>query len=508
MAYLKNLTEYLELTAKRVPDKTAFADETGMLSFSELLSLGCRLGTAVCAATERVNAPVAVFTDRSVYPIAGFIGALMSGNFYVPEDASMPPERMAAIMEELSPAAILYRECDKETAERFSGMAPLVALDGDTPEENGELLAQRRAKVLDIDPAYVIYTSGSTGKPKGIVISHRSVIDFIEWMAEKCFIAEDEVLANQAPFFFDLSVKDLWLTMKCGLTTYILPKKLFLFPKLLISFLNEKKVTTLIWATSAFNLAANSGVFKKYAPETVRKVILGGETLYAKQLNAWRAVLPEAEYINLYGPTEVTVDCTYYIIDREFSNGESVPIGRACENMEVVLLDEELNPAPDGTAGEICVRGIGLARGYFGDPEKTAAAFVRDPRNPYFADRLYRTGDIGVINPDGLIYYVCRKDGQIKHIGYRIELGEVESAVNAMPGIRECAAFHDGEEDKIVLCYSGDIDGAGVIDGIKNLVPKYMYPNVFLRRDELPHNPNGKIDRPRLRKEYQDGKDI
>ncbi|MBQ2158151.1 MAG: AMP-binding protein, partial [Oscillospiraceae bacterium] len=272
MAYLKNLTEYLELTAKRVPDKTAFADETGMLSFSELLSLGCRLGTAVCAATERVNAPVAVFTDRSVYPIAGFIGALMSGNFYVPVDASMPPERMAAIMEELSPAAILYRECDKETAERFSGMAPLVALDGDTPEENGELLAQRRAKVLDIDPAYVIYTSGSTGKPKGIVISHRSVIDFIEWMAEKCFIAEDEVLANQAPFFFDLSVKDLWLTMKCGLTAYILPKKLFLFPKLLISFLNEKKVTTLIWATSAFNLAANSGVFKKYAPETVRKV--------------------------------------------------------------------------------------------------------------------------------------------------------------------------------------------------------------------------------------------
>ncbi|MBQ7460068.1 MAG: amino acid adenylation domain-containing protein [Oscillospiraceae bacterium] len=506
MALIKNLLEYVEASAERRPEKTAFEDGTDFLSFSELLCLSRCLGTQIASKTGRTNAPVAVMTDRSVFPLVGFLAALQSGNFYVPIDAEMPEDRVEAIFSALRPAAVLYRSSQSEKAEKLCPNAPHILLDGESGEADLGLLAERRARVLDIDPAYVIYTSGSTGTPKGIVISHRSVIDFVEWMAEKCFISDSEVLGNQAPFYFDLSVKDIWLTLKCGLTTYILPKKLFLFPKLLISFLNEKKITTLIWATSAFNLAANSGVFGKYAPETVKKVILGGETLYAKQLNAWRAVLPDAVYINLYGPTEVTVDCTYYIIDREYENGESVPIGRACENMEVVLLDEALRPVQDGTPGEICVRGIGLARGYLSDPEKTAAAFVRDPRNPYYEDRLYRTGDIGVVNGDGLIVYISRRDGQIKHMGYRIELGEVEAAVNAVEGVTECAAFHDGEEDRIVLAYSGAPDGAEIIEAVKSRLPRYMYPNVFVKLDALPHNRNGKTDRPRLRQEYQDGK--
>ncbi len=503
MALQKNVLEYLERSARLYPDKIAFADEREALTFGALKTKAESLGTRIAGICPRINRPIAVLVDRSVAGIVGFMAVLYSGNYYVPLDNQMPAKRMEAILSRLEPELLLHSAADGSLAAKFARLCPVADIgEAEGGEADLGLLALRRRAVLDIDPVYVIFTSGSTGTPKGIVISHRSAIDFIEWMADTFHFSSADIMGNQAPFHFDLSVKDIYMTLQCGGTMHILPRKQLMFPPLLIESLREKRVTALIWATSAFNLVANAGILSVLAPDTVNKVILGGEALRAKQLNIWRAALPDVQYVNLYGPTEVTVDCTYYIIDRPYQDHEAIPIGRACENMEVMLLDENLRPVPPGQPGEICARGSGLARGYFGDAAKTAAAFVQNPCITQYPDLIYRTGDTGLVNEEGLIVYLSRKDGQIKHMGYRIELGELEHALAGLARLRAAVCFFDEKRDKIVCVYEGDLENKEIIEGLRPLLPKYMFPNIMRRVEKMPYNANGKIDRVLLKEKY------
>ena len=503
--FIKNVLEYLENSAKNFPDKIAYTDETGEITFSNLLLEAKKIGTKIAKYTDKTSKPIGVITGRNYKCLVAFFGVLYSGNFYVPIDSEMPEVRLGHILKNLDPEFILYNENDKKAIEKIPEGKTLIY--GDTDEIDDIELDRRRKKVLDIDPVYVIYTSGSTGMPKGIVISHRAVIDFIEWMSETLGYSHDDVFANQAPFYFDCSVKDLYLTLKLGATDHIIPKKLFMFPTLLIDFLNDKKVTALTWATSGFNLVSSSGILEKKTPEFLNKVAVGGEAMLAKHLNNWRRALPEVQYVNLYGPTEVTVDCTYYEVTGEFKDHEAIPIGKACQNKEVMLLDDELNKVPMGTPGEICVRGMGLSAGYYNDREKTDGAFVKNPNLPY-NDYIYRTGDIGIMNPDGDIVFQSRKDGQIKHMGYRIELGEIERGVNALEKIVEAICFYDSGRDRIVCVFEGDIDNKEIARELGKILPKYMIPNIYKRVEKMPHNANSKIDRVLLRKEYDDEQDM
>ena len=497
-----NLYEYLTHTAARLPEKTAFADDARSFSFRALKTAAESVGTAVSKSCP-VRSMVAVLADRSAVTAVGIVSCLAAGCCYVPLDPRMPEDRMRDILAKVRPALLLYTAHDAKIAAKYADMTGTLAVeDAENVTADENLLAARRENVLDIDPAYMIFTSGSTGVPKGIPVSHRSVIDFTDWMTAFCGIDETWVLGNQAPFFFDLSVKDFYQTLSQGCTTYVLPKKLFSFPTLLVDYLNERGVTGLIWATSAFRMTAESGIFAKKRLDSVRHVILGGEALQAKHLNLWKTATAACEFINLYGPTEVTVDCTAYKIERNFDDGEPVPIGKACRNMEVFLLDDDLKPVSDGEPGEICVRGIGLALGYYGDDEKTAAAFVQNPMNPAYPDRLYRTGDIAKRGDDGNLYYLSRRDGQIKHMGYRIELGEIETALNAVDGIRDCACFFDSGNDRIVACLLTKMSEADVLSAVKNRLPKYMMPNVWRMYDRFPATANGKIDRPALKEAY------
>ena len=501
-----NLLEYLERSAERVPEKTAFADGQRAFNYAELLTFAHRCGTAVARALEAVNRPIAVLAERTAVTVAAFQAVLASGNYYVPIDASMPRQRMESILSQLRPALLLYAPNQEETALKMSEYCPIMNVsEAEAEPADLPLLAGRRAQVLDIDPAYVIFTSGSTGAPKGIVIAHRSVIDFIEWMADACHFTADDVMMNQAPFYFDLSVKDLYLTLKCGATTYIPPKKCYLFPLLLLKEIEEKQATALVWATSAFHLVAASGALERCRPASLNKVILGGEALLARDLNIWRAALPEVQYTNLYGPTEVTVDCTWYPIpkDKTYADGEPIPIGLPCRNKQVLLLDEDLRPVPDGTPGEICVRGIGLARGYYGDWEKTGLAFVQNPANPDFPDRIYRTGDLGCRGTDGLLYFSARRDNQIKHMGYRIELGEVETALSRLSGLQEAVCFYDQAKSKIVCVYRGQMTSKEIASAIQEFLPRYMQPNIYRQLEAMPYNANGKIDRVKLKETYR-----
>lgn len=507
MYLIKNAAEYLIKTAGRLPDKIAFADEGGSFTFGALLDFSRRAGQRVYSVAGGVREMAAVLVDRSAVTLLGCFAALFAGSCYVPIDTKMPADRMEEILAQINPAVVLYSEKDEKTALRLGEKYRILSIEEAMSAEFDPALEEKIfSSVLDIDPAYMIFTSGSTGKPKGILISHRSLIDFTEWMAEVSGVSQSDVLGNQAPFYFDLSVKDIYQTLRNGCTTYIIAKKYFMFPTLLIDLLNSRKVTTLIWATSAFRLTADSGIFEKKQPLYLDKVILGGEALQAKHLNIWKKAVPQCRFINLYGPTEVTVDCTYYTIERDFADGEPIPIGKACRNMEVFLLDDNLKPVPDGEVGEICVRGIGLALGYFGDAEKTSGAFVQNPMNPYYPDRIYRTGDIARRLPDGNLVFLSRRDSQIKHMGYRIELGEIETALSGIGDVGDAVCFFDEDDDAIVCCLKTSLDPAELTSRLREKLPKYMLPNVWKIMERLPSNANGKIDRARLRENYFNGK--
>lgn len=498
----RNVFEYLEQAARQWPQVAAFSDDRSSLSFGELLRQAQEIGSALLPAGVQ-SQPVAVLSRRDPQTIAGFMGALCAGRCYAPIDSAMPFPRMREILAQLRPAALLYGEKDQKLARSLAELCPILPISGgDGAQCQEAALREARERVLDVDPAYIIFTSGSTGRPKGIVVSHRSLIDFTDWYADMTGVDREDCLGNQAPFFFDLSVKDIYLTLKTGAPSYIIPKKCFSFPALLIEALDKRRVTTLSWSTSAFHMVANSGVFQQYRPEYLRRVLLGGEALQAKQLNIWRKALPEVQYVNLYGPTEVTVDCTYYPVARDFADGETIPIGRPCANMDVLLLDPDGHPVADGEPGEICVRGTGLALGYYGEWERTARAFIQNPLNPAYPDRLYRTGDIGRRDKDGNILFLTRKDGQIKHLGYRIELGEIETALHGVPQVQEGVCLFHEERDKLVCCYQGEAPPEELARELKVRLPKYMVPNIYHQLAEMPHTPNGKIDRVRLGKEF------
>ena len=558
---MKNVLEYLEQSAKMYPDKIAVKDTACSYTYEQLQNKAKYMGACLAKQTTPRH-PVCVFADKSADTLAVFFGIVYAGCFYTLVDPSFPEARIQSMLSVLQPDVIVdgSNASEKLTAcgctERVIRMETLVhglkfectnseetenvaqtgtdgvtgcvnrqkelyAVDETDSGETGDAdwqkelsdienarLQEIRESMIDTDPLYCNFTSGSTGTPKGVLVAHRSVIEFIDQFTEIFDITKADVIGNQAPFDFDVSVKDIYSAMKVGATLVVIPKAYFMFPNSVVDMLDENHVTTLIWAVSALCLLNRLHGLKHKVPADINKILFSGEAMPIRQLHAWQSCYPDAMFVNLYGPTEITCNCTYHILEREYTEEEKLPIGIPFPNERVFLLDEEnrlIEPGSAGKIGELCVAGTTLSLGYYRNAAATAKAFAANPLNPDYPETIYRTGDLASYGGDGLLYFAGRKDFQIKHMGHRIELEEIEHALAAIPEIEGAACFYDRAKNKVVACYIGIDDKKYLITAMKNKVPDYMVPNVFCKVDMLPLNKNGKTDKKLLEAQYREG---
>lgn len=500
----------LKNTVAKYPDKPAFCGEKSCLTFRQLDTAVDRIGTYILRQGIK-KSPIVVYMEKSPEEVAAFFGIIRAGSYYVPIDAEMPPVRIHLILENVKSPLLICDDATAESAEelgfdgeivKYSEIAgpALEGISGESEADNGidtAALDEVYHHSIDTDPLYIVFTSGSTGVPKGVVGCHRAVNDYIDQLSEVLGFSSETVFGNQTPLYLDACFKELYPTIRFGATTYFVPKSLFMQPLKLVQYLNEHKINTVCWVVSALTIISAFGTFKTEIPKYLKTIAFGSEVFPLKQFRMWRTALPEATFTNLYGPTEGTGMCCYYRVDRDFEDGEAIPIGRPFDNTDIILLDDENNEVTKegGEQGEICIRGTSLTLGYMNNPEKTAEAFTVNPLQKGWPELIYRTGDIGRYNERGELMFVSRKDFQIKHMGHRIELGEIEVNAQMIEGITGAACVYDKAKGKIVLFYSGDKEEADMKVILKDSLPRYMVPNVTKKLDRIPLTSNGKTDR-------------
>lgn len=499
---IRNVIEYLELSAVRFPDKTAVTDIEKAYTFSQLLELSNIIGTGIAKKAD-IGRPVAVLMEKSADTLGIFMGIIKAGCFYSLLNPDLPINRLSQIYSVLCPQLIITDSRHLELAEKLTEKENIITVQQlkETFIDNG-LLLERKNKSIDTNPLYANFTSGSTGVPKGVLVSHKSVIDFIDTFTETFKIDDTDIIGNQAPFDFDVSVKDIYSALKTGASLVIIPKQLFSQPAKLLDYICSSGITTMIWAVSALCLISTFHGLDYKTPETVKRILFSGEVMPLKHLNIWMDKLKSTEFVNLYGPTEITCNCTYHIVkrDKDYSNG--IPIGKPFPNEDVFLLNND-NKKIDAIdeVGEICVRGTALALGYFGNEEQTAKAFVQNPLNSQYPEKIYRTGDLGKYNGDGELIFCGRKDFQVKYMGHRIELEEIERAISKIQGIERCCVIFEEKKQKLYGFYLGNKDKKDLLSELKKSLPVFMVPTRLKQLDAFPITKNGKIDRKKLMEE-------
>lgn len=492
---MKHLLDLLDKTAARWPDKPAYCDETRCATWAQTRALVQAIGSGLLAAGTQ-GKPAALYLDHETPCIHAMLGVLAAGGFYAVLDTAQPAARVRAITDQLDPAVLVTDEAHREAALALGTGAAVLLYEEliQTPPDVPALDAVHGG-AIDTDLAYVLFTSGSTGAPKGVAVPHRAVLAYSAWAAETFGISEQTVFGNQTPFYFSMSVTDIYAALRTGACVQVLPRRLFSFPVQLLDYLTKKHVNTIYWVPSALGIVANWKALDYTAPPGLHTILFAGEVMPTPKLNYWRAHYPAARFANLYGPTETTDICAYYEVDRDFSDDEPLPIGRACSNCGLVILKDGRAAAP-GEEGELCARGSFLALGYYNMPDKTAERFVLNPLQPHYPEIIYRTGDLVTVNDRGELMFTGRMDHQIKHMGYRIELGEIETAAAGQDKLDSCACLYDAARDRLVLFFQGRKDITEALrQRLAQRLPAYMRPAEIRRVKQMPQNANGKIDR-------------
>ena len=496
---MKNVLEYLNKSSSKYPDKIAVIYEDEKITYKDFNNRCKSIGTFLCDKSEPCKS-IVTFMEKDINSLSSFFGIVYAGCFYTFLNPEFPESRLKEIVGVLNPSIVISDDANIELAKQYFSEIEVVNINDikDTPIDEKKLSFVSQ-KQIDYDPLYVNFTSGSTGVPKGVVISHRSVIDFIDIFTEEFKFKKSDIIANQAPFDFDVSVKDIYSSIKVGATLVIIPRKLFSNPTKLLDYICDNKCTTMTWAVSALCLITTFHGLDYKIPMDINKVIFSGEVMPLKHLKLWMNALPKAKFINVYGPTEITCNCTYHIIDRKRDYEEYIPIGKSFRNERVLLLDEnDKLITEENQVGEICVSGTALALGYFKNKEQTESHFVQNPLVDGYIELIYRTGDLGMYDSNKDLVFKGRKDFQIKFQGHRIELEEIEKNISLVDEVVRCCVLFDEEKSKLYGFYIGNIDKKELRDKLKINLPAYMIPTSLDQMEEFPLNKNGKIDRKAL----------
>ena len=524
---------WLKKNAEKIPFKTAVIDPHISLDYITLFKISNYIASNYIAADHAASgvsqngASVCIFMDKSALCVAVMLGAALTGSFYSVIDTSLPVERIKLLVEKLGCKLIITdeknndHEAIKYISENKSDIA-VIKIDNGIIEAAEENTGYLSSDINDKTPLYCNFTSGSTGEPKGVIISHRAVMDFIPEFTKALKLDENEVFANQAPFDFDVSVKDIYGSLYLGATLLLVPREYFINPAKLMDYLDENDATSLVWASGALIFLSVMRALDYKKPSKLRHIIYSGEVLARKHLKYLHDRLPGVKFSNVYGPTEITCNCTYYNLGEEDFLSDDIPIGKAFNGRRVFLLDDEDKEiSKPYTEGEICVAGASICSGYLFGKKKKNGIFSDEPDIGYnesfgfltekkgVENVFYRTGDRAFFDVSGDLHFRGRADHQIKLLGHRIELLEIEKKAESIDGVVKSCCVFDKEKERISLFFEStealDEEKIKPLEDfirreLKKDLPAYMIPKKIIYMDKLPLNSHGKLDRKTLMK--------
>ncbi len=493
--------ELFEQQVERTPDAVAVVFGNEQVSYRALNGRANQVAHHLRKRGVGPDVLVGVCLDRSPDMIVALLAVWKAGGAYVPLDPSYPPARLSFMIADAGTRVLLTEEKCRGLFASEGDQS--IYMDSDWSTLTLEADGNPVPLASPVDLAYVMYTSGSTGKPKGAMIVHRGLVNYLWWAIKFYAVEPERTVPVHSSVSFDLTVTSLYPALLAGGTVELLSESIG--AQSLLTALRRSGDRSLVKITPAHLELLSQQVRPEQAAGMSRVFVIGGENLVAESLRLWRDYAPATRLINEYGPTETVVGCCVYEVQPADSYSGSVPIGRPIANTQLYVLDATLQPVSSGETGELYIGGAGVARGYLNRPELTAERFLPDRFSGVDGARLYKTGDLARIRPDGVFEYLGRADDQVKIRGYRIELGEIEAALAGHPDVQSCAvmAREDEPGDRQLVAYlvarSGvrpDMDNVRTF--LKERLPDYMVPAHCVVQDSLPLTPNGKIDRKAL----------
>lgn len=494
------ILDYLELDARKYPDKSAFIDPARKVTYQELASEADRVAKYILDLGFR-GEPIAIYEEKSVTCVCLMLGVMKSGNFFTVIDADMPVERLKNTLSTFQPVCILSEEKYREGCEKIS--AGIDTLFYEDMKHGKAMGAEEYPPVSPDDTAVVLFTSGTTGTPKGVELQHGAIAAAAEIRMDTFGYDEDVCFADQFPVYTIAHITiNVACTIRAGGTDRIFPGTYFKSPVKLINFLNQTDVNTLDWSAPSLRILSEISELSGSVFKNITTVRFGGEPIPVKTLDHLMRVIPNARFINVMTGTELLCVGTFYEVKRDRSYSRGIPLGIPMKNTSIILVDENENIVSETERGEMCVSTPAMAKGYYHDASETEKKFRRMRDKSGKMMRFYKTGDLACLNEDGELEYSGRKDFQIKKHGYRIELEDIEAAADTIPEINGCGCIYDAGKEKIILFYSGNIHEKDVRSILRDKLPLSMLPDAVISLPSIPRNATGKTDRIELKKIY------